>query len=499
MRARYWTILALAIVLIAPFLLRAFLPLPPWREREGVRAELQAITPAETDRVIIVTPHVEGIKREFAQAFSDYYSQKFNRQVLVDFRDVGGANEIVQSFNHSKSLFNSSKTYGIDVVWGGGDFVFDKQLKPGGFLSPIPPTDPMTAFLKSVFPHRVENGITLYDESPAGPSWFAAALSSFGILYNKDVVRYLNAPSPTTWDDLADPRYFDWIILANPTQSGSARAAFMFIVESKMVAAAQNHADENAAWAQGMGLIRLIASNTRSFMDGANTLPAVVSSGDAAAAMVIDYYGRSQVAAISADNASRLAYIEPRGATAYSSDPIALVAGAPHREVAERFIRFVLSPQGQKLWFTPAASPGGPRETTLWRLPAAPGAYADRNHLPYNVNPFEPGVNLTPSPRREDTFAFLGDLIDVSCIGPLDELKSARIAIEASPQRDILRQKLALFPHDRTWALAQAKAYAAADALAKLEMRRTWQEQFRAEYIHLRDLATQSQTAEAAQ
>jgi hypothetical protein len=35
--------------------------------------------------------------------------------------------------------------------------------------------------------------------------WVAAAISSFGITINRDVIRQFNLPTPTTWEDLGKP------------------------------------------------------------------------------------------------------------------------------------------------------------------------------------------------------------------------------------------------------------------------------------------------------
>src|SRR5207237_9968956 len=81
-------------------------------------------------QLVIVTPHVESIRREFADAFSKWHQQRFGQPVFVDYRLLGGANEIVRFFESSKAtLFEKQGTFGIDLAWGGGDFLFDKRLK----------------------------------------------------------------------------------------------------------------------------------------------------------------------------------------------------------------------------------------------------------------------------------------------------------------------------------------------------------------------------------
>lgn len=65
----------------------------------------------------------------------------------------------------------------------------------------------------------------------------------------------------------------------------------------------------------------------------------------------------------------RLGFVAPRGGTTNAVDPIAVLRGAPHREVAELFLEYTLTVEGQNLWgFTPGSA-GGPERYALRRLP----------------------------------------------------------------------------------------------------------------------------------
>jgi ABC-type Fe3+ transport system substrate-binding protein len=456
------------IVLLVP------LALAPSRHRSSGSSSL---------RLVIVTPHVEGIKREFADAFNEFHRQQFRSTVDVEYRSYGGGSEIVRYFRSEEEHFKRLGTYRIDLVWGGGDYLFDEQLKKPGYLEGVElPPDVMD----KCYPQRVFNGIALYDDSTP-PKWFGAALSSFGIVYNRDVLRYLNVPEPKRWDDLADARLGGWFISGDPTRSASARQVFMIIVERAMLDAQEHGRSEDEGWADGMGLIRLICSNARYFTDAGSNVPNVISSGDAAVGMAIDFYGRAQVDAFGSE---RLNYVEPVGATAMNADPIALVKGSEHRDVAVRFIEFVLSERGQRLWNTRAGAPGGPKSTSLRRLPIMPGLYKDQANFTDHVNPFDEKFAFRSTPQLMGTFPILGELIEASCMNLLEELRAARQAIVNSPRRAELEKRLGTFPFDQQEALSRQKAYAAASAVEKLQMKRRWQEEFREEYRTLRAEAT---------
>src|SRR5207244_683706 len=167
---------------------------------------------------------------------------------------------------------------------------------------------------------------------------------------------------------------------------------------------------EDQGWAAGMGLIRLISSNARLFTDAGSSVPGIVASGDAAAGMVIDFHGRSEVDAVGED---RLGYIEPAGETTLSPDPIAVVKGAEHQELAMQLVEFVLSEQGQKLWIVRADAPGGPRSQSLRRLPIAPSVYMDPSNFTDRVDPYSQNLGFASSATRTKTFRILAKLIEL--------------------------------------------------------------------------------------
>src|SRR5262249_45467433 len=175
-------------------------------------------------------------------------------------------------------------TYQIDIVWGGGDDLFDRDLRPHLEGVALPPD-----VMQKAFARKDINGLPLYDQKATPPTWFGTALSSFGIVYNRGVIAYLGVSEPKTWSDLRDPRYRNWLVLADPTRSRAAQTAFLLIVERAMADAAQSGRSEDDGWARGMGIIRQIAWNARMFTDNGSGVPAIVAAGEAAAGMAIDF------------------------------------------------------------------------------------------------------------------------------------------------------------------------------------------------------------------
>ena len=85
---RYVFVILFFVVLITPFVLRSM-----YNKTDSKHAPTGNALP-----LIVVTPHDEGIRREFADAFSRWHQQKYGQPVAVDYRTYGGTSAIVQFF-----------------------------------------------------------------------------------------------------------------------------------------------------------------------------------------------------------------------------------------------------------------------------------------------------------------------------------------------------------------------------------------------------------------
>jgi iron(III) transport system substrate-binding protein len=478
------------LVLMLPFVLRLFVAIP---------TTVVAVDMAPADQLVIMTPHLETVRRKFTKAFTAWYANKYHRFVRIEYLSFGGG-EIVKFFQASEAAYKRSGTYNVDLVWGGSDSLFSDVLG-SKYLATVP-LEP--GVLDAAFPTPDIGGVPLYDTSPGGPRWFGAALSSFGILYNRDVLAYLHLPEPKMWADLADPRYSGWLELADPTRSASAKAALQVIVEREIATATEEHRPQEQAWSRGMGLIRQIAANAKGFTQAANELPATVSNGDVAAAMSIDFYARAQIAAVSRCDSrakaggksvvgcvERIGYVEPQGATMVTPEPIAVAKGAQHAEVAKRFIEFVLSDAGQRLWIT-KPGPGETSEMALQRLPVVRSVYDNPVNFTEFTNPFTTAGGFNTKPARRAAFGLMDELVALCCIDLLPDLRETRRQIVTSPHAAELDAKLGTFP------VTQAASQAGVDVHRQmlkgkpedwLTLQRQWRDQFRAEYEELRRAA----------
>src|SRR5205823_1185210 len=180
---------------------------------------------------------------------------------------------------------------------------------------------------------------------------------------------------------------------------------------------------------------------------------------------------------------------EPAGATAINPDPVAMVKGAEHPELARRFIEFLLSEEGQRLWNTRAGAPGGPKTTSLRRLPVMKAIYDSPRDFTDAVNPYVASAGFNTSRSRTATFGIVAELIQMSCIDLLADLRETRAVVLASSRSSALDDQLGTFPFDQREALNRAKQWAVASPLEQIELQRQWTQQFRDEYRRLREEA----------
>jgi ABC-type Fe3+ transport system substrate-binding protein len=444
---KYGFIIAFVVLLIAPLAAHAL---------RGVWHPI--FVSGSTERIVIITPHAQDIRNEFRWAFADWHQKTYGYPVDLEYLTPGGTNDIrreldlkyraLREANHGQLPPENQINIGIDLVWGGGDYYFNSQLKPLGILHPLN-LDPH--LLAEVFPQPALAGVKLYDQSkdPSGkllpPQWVGVCLSSFGIIFNPDLYRSLNLPPPKTWSDLADPKLFASLSLADPTHSGTATVTYMTIIERAMADAEtdffnlpQNHNRPpaqlkaspeyqialDAGWKNGMRQLLLIAANARYFTDSAAQPPNDVASGDAAAGMAIDFYGRVTEESVGPD---RETFVAPRAATAITPDPIAILYGTHGKqlELAQHFVEFLLSPEGQQLWILKPGQPNGPRNRSLRRSPIRQSVYANRTGWADDLNYFTSASGFN---QRADWLATQSELPPIWASAWIDQGDNLRNA-----------------------------------------------------------------------
>jgi len=203
---RYWLIFAFLVVLLSPFGLRLVIGLErdTSRTKGPVRLELR-----------VITPHTEDIQRTFDHAFRDWHEARFGEPVRVVYVTPRGTSDMVRYLRDvagSRALPSGELDYlGVDVVFGGGDVTFQREL-----LHLLAPVELPPGVLERAFPSPDLNGVPLYEppQGGAAPRWVGVVLASFGIAYNPEFHQALAIEPPTTWSDLARPELAD--LVAHP-------------------------------------------------------------------------------------------------------------------------------------------------------------------------------------------------------------------------------------------------------------------------------------------
>lgn len=440
---------------------------------------------AASDRLVIITPNNEDIRNEFAWAFSDWHRQTYGQPVELQFLSPGGTSDIkrqleltyrqIRAGNHDALPAEDQINTGIQLVWGGGDTFFDRELKPLGIFRAI---DLNPAQLEEIFPQPSLAGVKLYDQDhdPAGqalaPKWVGTCLSSFGVIYNPDLYAAMNLSPPKTWTDLADPRLAGSVSLADPTHSGTAALMSELVLQRTMadaegeffeqprnrsiphpelLASADYQLALDAGWKRGMGQLEMIAANARFFSDDARQPPTDVASGDAAAGTAIDFYAKVTQQSV---GPQRLRFVVPAAATAVTPDPIAILYGTHGRqlELANHFVQFVLSQRGQRLWILNPGQSGGPRIRPLWRAPIRRDVYADQTGWTDDANYFTQANGFVLHQEWLATFSDIRMIWAAAWIDCRDQLRETYgniLAVEDPSKRRRLLDELADIPVTR--------------------------------------------------
>lgn len=342
------------------------------------------------ERVLILTPHVDAIRHEFARAFLRWHQRRYGEPAVVEWRNVGGTSDALRFI---QSEFASKPNgIGLDILFGGGQEPYlvlaDKNLAAA--------YQPSQEILAGI-PQSLQ-GMEVYD---AKHQWFAAALSSFGILQNTRLQRIMGLDLARRWEDLSHPKLLGWVGAGDPRNSGTMNVMFEAFLQAY-------------GWDKGWQKLTEIGGNVRKFDRVSSSTAKDVTLGETAYAFAIDFYGFSQIAVAGRTNMS---FVLPQDFTAINADCIAMLKGAPNLTAARRFIDFVLSEDGQRLWFLPRGHPDGPEIFSIERMSIRPDFYqryqgiSNIEFSPFELNQSFVYDSRLSRNRREVVAALVGALL----------------------------------------------------------------------------------------
>lgn len=441
-------------------------PRPARRWRAGALAALLAVLPcaaaAQDYDLEIITPHNEHIQQEFEQAFVRHLGRPVRLRWIKQ-----GTGQLI-SLLEAKDRAKKGASFDLDVFFGGG--VPDHQLaaERGYLEKPNIPADVLAGI-----PPRIA-GVDNYDRAGM---WFGSALSSFGVLMNTRGLATQGLPEVQTWADLCKPEMFSWVVLADPRKSSSVRVSYELVLQQY-------------GWEKGLPMLIQLGANARVIADASSIVPNEVASGNVLAGPCIDFYAYARVA----ENKETLKYVNPAGGSAITPDPISMLRKPPHRELAEKFIAFVLAPDGQRVWILPAGAPGGPKEHALYRLPVRPDVFPKDGAASDAIirNPYDEagkGVFRTLDGELQNARnVLLSELFGAAVV---DQQSDARAAWKALIDGGMKPQAVAEWnklPFDERESVELAKKVASGGREAK-NLVRAWFQFYKRKYETVRKLA----------
>ena len=237
---------------------------------------------------------------------------------------------------------------GVDILWGGGPTLFD-QMQRDGYLMPLNSTH-MQQVLARVPDELAHTDMKRYD-SNGDVVWVAAAISSFGFTVNHHFLDQYGLPTPNNWTHLAQPVWGSLLPTATISMGNAPKTTSNTRIYEIIT--------QGMGWDKGWVTLARMAGSARLYQGSVET-QAAVENADVGVSMSIDFYGYGSQA-----NNPDCEYILPENESIVNGDPIAIVNNTVHQDLAEGFLDYVLSPEGQAIWFTPG----------IYRMPVLEDAF----------------------------------------------------------------------------------------------------------------------------
>jgi len=403
------------------------------------------------NKLTIFSPHHEGIQKEFTSAFKEWCSTNLNiDDVTIEWPDIGGGTSTMVRYIRD-SFQNSPNGIDIDIFFGGGTDSY-LALAEEGLLQPYKlPEEQLQKIPEELFGNR------LYD---AEYRWYGAAISGFGIMHNKVLRERLKLPEVKSWQDLTNPKLVGFVSAADPRQSGSAHMMYELILQGY-------------GWEKGFQMITEMSGNIKRFPPSASQAPKDVSTGEVVYGHAIDFYAYQTITETGSD---KIGYVIPEDTAVFTPDSMGILKGASNLELAQKFLEFVLSEPGQKLWMLRKGEPDGPKEFNLNRASILPALYdelGDRGVVP--INPFKIKSNFRHDfQKASDRWVIVNDLIGALVIDQHQKLVAAWKAIVQTKNKEAALQEFNRIPLTEMEALELARGKWTTDPIFRNQKVSEW-------------------------
>ncbi len=204
-------------------------------------------------------------------------------------------------------------------VWYGGPEVLFSRAAVDGLLEPYRPS-----WAESVPPEA------------RGPNdlYFGVYLTPAVITFNSDALS--RAEAPRDWDDVLDPRWKGKVLIRDPIASGTMRMIFGMIIYRGLQATGDT--------AAGYAWLRRLDAQTKEYVLNPTLLYQKLVRQEG----LVSLWNLPDVLQLQAQDFP-LDYVLPASGTPVLVDGVAVVKGARRRDLAEAFVEYVGSVEGQLL------------------------------------------------------------------------------------------------------------------------------------------------------
>lgn len=282
------------------------------------------VAKADTDTLVLLHPHSADVADDVIGDFQNWYQDEFGTAITVQqlTMDSGACYQQVKTWDGNPEA---------DVMWGGGEYYF---MKLAGKVLLEGYKVRGDADIEDAF-----GGWPLKDPEEES-RWYAAALSSFGIMWNEEYLEAHDLTPPESWEDLTKPEYSGHIVMCDPAKSGSTTFIVIMVIQHFIVE--QGWKQSSTGWQNAWKYWAKVAGNVGLFTESSHAVPAKVVTGEYGIGIAIDYYAWEQI------KAGESIGMCNGGATSISADPAGILKGAPHLTEAQRWMDYLTSKRGQE-------------------------------------------------------------------------------------------------------------------------------------------------------
>ncbi|OYV45899.1 MAG: hypothetical protein B7X06_04040, partial [Verrucomicrobia bacterium 21-51-4] len=250
--------------------------------------------------------------------------------------------------------------------------------------------------------------------------------------------------------------------VCDPGKSSVCKKTLELMVQAEIARIRIAHPDDSEAqacregWQSALKVMQGVFANARYITENSMKPILDVANGSCAMGLTVDYFALGEAEMVEKrSHQARIGFIAPQLGYTVEANSIAKLRGAPNPKLAEAFIEYTMSLEGQALWGLKADTPGGPKRYTLHRMPIRRDFYSDPKYLAYRSDPTQnPYAEGTPHNAigyhpawTAGIFGPLHRIAQCVFIDPQPELAEAWAAILEARQQGRMHDAQAALTH----------------------------------------------------